>query len=254
MAYKRKYRSRRSKRSRRGRYNRKYRVRTTQLVNRILNKKTETKYFDLGVQDQNMYHNLGWGTFSIPPTTFSSIPTWFNPWINILKGTERFNRIGDKIMPRGMSIKMFLQNSTERPNIHWRVIVAVLPKVFNGQITTSQFGNTFQIPNQGIANNTLLLPADHDAGVKFLYDRIHKPANAFVAARAAGGLTVQASKVVKLWIKRKRANPIVFDTTNSTIVNKPLAIYCIPYERFATSQLDNVGTVTGFMRMYYKDF
>lgn len=246
---------RRSTKSRRGRSSR-YRGRastTRQLINRILNKKTETKYFDLGVQDQSMYHNLGWGTISIPPLTYSSIPGWFNPWINIVKGDERFNRIGDKITPRGMSIKLFLENGTERPNIHWRVIVAILPKVFNGQIVTSQFQNTFQIPNQGIANNTLLLPADHDAGVKFLYDRIVKPDNAFVAARASGGLTVQANKVVKLWIKRKRANPIVYDTTNSTLINRPLAIYCIPFERYLTSQLDNVGRVTGLMRMYYKD-
>lgn len=256
MPYRKRTRSmRRSRRTRRGKYARRDRTGSTRrLVNQILNKKTETKYYDLGVQDQNMYHNLGWGTVSIPPTTFSSIPTWFNPWINILKGDERFNRIGDKIMPRGMSIRMYFQNNPDHPNIAWRVVVAILPKVFNGQIVTSQFSNTFQIPNTGISNITHLLPADKDAGVKFLYDRIVRPHNSYVAARASGGLTIPPNHFMSLWIKRKRAGPIIYDTTNSTLVNRPLAVFCIPYSTFATSQLSNIGQVTGFMRMYYKDF
>lgn len=153
-----------------------------------------------------------------------------------------------------MSIRMMLYNRSDRPSMHFRVVVAILPKIFGGSIVTSQFANTFQISNQGTCNNTMLLPADQDAGVKFLYDKLHYPSNGFVAARAAGGLTKEPTKCVKLWIKRKKAGPIVFDTTNSTLVNRPLAIYVIPYESFGTSQLDNVARVDGFLRMYYKDF
>lgn len=255
MPYKRKYRKYRRSKSRRGRLFRRTTVtRTRTLVNRILNKKTETKYFDIGAQGQDSYHNLGWGTVSIPPTTYSSIPAFFNPWINIQKGTDRFGRIGDKINPRGMSLRLYLENFSDRPNMQWRVVVAVLPKVFSGSIVTQSFSNTFQISNSGICNNTLLLPADHDAGVKFLYDRIHTPNASFIAARASGGIVNKSpTKTIKIWIKRKRANPIIYDTTNATLVNKPLAVFCIPYEQNATSQLDKVGLVSGFMRMYYKD-
>lgn len=224
-------------------------------VTQILNRKSETKYYDIGAQGQDSYHNLGWGTVSIPPTTYSSIPAFFNPWINIQKGTDRFGRIGDKIVPRGMSLRLYLENATDRPNVTWRVVVAILPKVFAGAITTQSFQNTFQISNSGSMGNTLLLPPDTDAGVKFLYDRLHSPNASHIAARATGGLTqCPAHKVLKLWIKRKRAGPIVYDTTNSTLVNRPLAVFCIPYEKNGTSQLDKIGFVSGFLRMYYKDF
>ncbi len=56
-------------------------------------KKAETKYFHLAVKNQQLYHNLGWGTTLIPPTVCSSISNWFNPWLNIIQGTSRFHSI-----------------------------------------------------------------------------------------------------------------------------------------------------------------
>ena len=41
--------------------------------------------------------------------------------------------------------------------------------------------------------------------------------------------------------------------TSVDIVNKPIAVYVIPYEQFSTLQTDICGTVAGFMRLYYKD-
>jgi len=212
-------------------------------------KTAETKYFDIGVQNVELYHNCG-EFITLFPGFETSIVNWFNPWSKILKGTDRLNRIGDKITPRGMALKMFLANKADRPNNQYRVIVATLPKVFNGSITTARF-DPFQRANQGTCDNTLLLPADHDKGVKFLYDKIHK----LTQVRGVGGTSVgkEMTKTIKLWIKRKRAREIIFDTTSADIINKPLAIYVIPYEQYSTLETDNIASVTGFMRMYYKD-
>ncbi len=97
------------------------------------------------------------------------------------------------------------------------------------------------------------MPADHDKGVKFLYDKIHRLDSSFVAARAAGGMVKEPTKVIRIWIKRKRANKIKWDTNGNTLVNKPLAVYCIPYEQYDTATTSRVATMAGFMRMYYKD-
>jgi hypothetical protein len=132
-----------------------------------------------------------------------------------------------------------------------RIIVAILPKVVGGNITTYQY-NPFQIANQGIMNNNMLLPADKDKGVKFLYDRIHRIGGQLPGA-PSNFSNKEQTKNIKLWIKRKRSRDIIFDTTSNDIVNKPLAVYAIPYEQFSTLQTDNIASITSLMRMYYKD-
>jgi len=151
-----------------------------------------------------------------------------------------------------MSLKFFLANKADRPTTMVRIIVAILPKVVGGIITTYAY-NPFQIANQGIMNNNMLLPADKDKGVKFLYDRVHRVDASFTAARATGGLNKEPTKLIKLWIKRKQSRDIIFDTTSNDIINKPLAVYAIPYEQFSSLQTDNIGSITSLMRMYYKD-
>lgn len=253
MPYKRSYRSkyRKWKRRARGKYGRKGRRSFAARVKKVLNKKAETKYFDIATENRQLYHNLG-GNGTLIPLSVTSLTPWFNPWLNIQKGTERFQRIGDKITPVGMSLKIYLANKPDRPACMIRVIVAILPKIIGTSITVEQF-DPFQIANAGANGNNMLWPADKDVGVKFLYDRIHRLDSSFVAARAAGGLSKEPTKMIKLWIKRKRSRDIVYNTTSTAIINKPLAVYCIPYEQFGTLTTDNVASMAGFMRMYYKD-
>ena len=252
MAYKRKYKSRKFRKSRRGKFSRTRRTFQSR-VKRVIQKTAETKYYDIGVENQQLYHNLGFGLTGIPPTSVSAIPLLFNPWNNITQGTSRFTRIGDKITPRGMSLRIYLASKFDRPLTMFRIVVAILPKVFNGNVVSSTF-DPFQVPNSGILGNTMLYPADKDKGVKFLYDKIHKfTPNGWYSLPASSAWYKEPTKCVKLWIKRKRSSSIVFDTTSSTIVNKPLAIYVIPYEQYSTLTTDNIATCAVNMRMYYKD-
>jgi hypothetical protein len=149
-----------------------------------------------------------------------------------------------------MSLKLYLANKADRPNTMIRIIVAVLPKVVNGAITTLQF-DPFQTANAGAGGNNMLWPADKDVGVKFLYDRIHRFSDQSFAAAAANGR--ELTKVVKLWIKRKKSNDIIYNQGALDIVNKPLAVYAIPYEQFSTLTTDNIASLAGVMRPYYKD-
>jgi len=249
MAFKRKYRLYRRK-TRRGKYSRRKGARTFQSrVKKVLMKAAETKYYDIGFENEQLYHNSGTQQLLFPGY-LRSISQWFNPWSVIDRGTARFNRIGDKITPRGMSVKLYLANKVDRPNCMFRVIVAILPKIVAGDITAPRF-DPFQICNSGLLGNYMITPADHDKGVKFLYDRIHRMNN---TQRWNGGqYERELTKTIKIWIKRKRSRDIVYDTTSSDIVNKPLAIYVIPYEQYSTYNTDNVASCAGLMRMYFKD-
>lgn len=251
MAFRR-YKRKTWKRTRRGKYARRRGARSFQAkVKKAVLKTAETKFFDIGIENVELYHNCG-EFITLFPGYVTSIVDWFDPWAKILKGTSRFNRVGDKITPRGLSIKLMLFSKQDRPNTKYRIIVATLPKVTAGSITTARF-DPFQLTNTGVLANHLLQHADHDAGVRFLYDRVISMSNQQWTAGNAGWAHKEFTKTVKLWIKRKRSRDIVFSTSAQEIVNKPLAVYVIPYEQYSTLETDNIASCAGQMRMYYKD-
>lgn len=233
------------KKSRAGKYSRK--TRFAARVKKVLMKNAETKYYDRGLENHQLYHNLGSNVGGLVPVNVTSIPQFFNPWAFIDKGTGRFQRVGDKISPRGMSLKLYLANKQDRPNTMIRLIVAILPKQVNGTITTAQF-DPFQIANSGTLGNNMLFPADANVGVKFLYDKVHR-----MQMLWSQGNDREFTKVIRLFIKRKRSREIVYGDTALDIINKPLAVYAIPYEQYSTLTTDNIASVSGFMRLYYKD-
>jgi len=240
--------------TRRGRFSRR-KTSFKARVKRVLMKSSETKYQDIAFENRQLYHNLG-SEPSPPgvviPVNVTSAPDWFNPWVTITQGTARNQRIGDKISPVGMSLKIYLANKADRVNTMYRLIVAILPKSVGTNITTNVF-DPFQIATNGVTGNNMLLPPDKDLGVKFLYDRIHRINPQSFGVASTGGK--EQTKLVKLWIKRKRQSPIVFSgpLIGTQLMNKPLAIYCLPYEQFSTLTTDRVGSWSGYMRMYYKD-
>lgn len=213
-------------------------------------KKAETKYYDRSLENHQLYHNLGSNVGGLVPVNVTAIPQFFNPWAFIGKGDNRFQRIGDKITPRGMSLKLYLANKYDRPLTMVRIIVAILPKVVDGTITTAQF-DPFQIANSGLNGNNIIQPADTNVGVKFLYDRIVTLTNGWDYGSSASAK--ERTKVIKLWIKRKRSRDIVYADATLQIVNKPLAVYAIPYEQYSTLTTDNTTSLAGYMRLYYKD-
>lgn len=249
MPYKRKYRSRPYRKSRRGKYGRRMgRASFQTRVKRVVMKAAETKYKDVGVENVQLYHNLG-ATTLLAPGNVTSIAALFNPWSTIQRGVERNMRVGDRITPRGMSMKVYMANKYDRPHTHIRLIVCTIPKAWNGSATTPVF-YPFQVTPSG---NNMLRPCDKDKGVKFFYDKIFKISNNGWWSNPSPGFAKEPTKYVKIWIKRKRANDIIFDSSLQEIVNKPLAVYAIPYEQYGTIETDNIASIAIEARMYFKD-
>jgi hypothetical protein len=58
----------------------------------------------------------------------------------------------------------------------------------------------------------------------------------------------------KLWIKKKGARDIVYDSTNSDqIVNNPVHVWVIPYDSYGTLTTDNIASMAYQGKIYYKD-
>jgi len=237
--------------SRRGKYSRTRRAGSFKArVTSVLMKKAETKDFTVGFENVQLYHNVGADAFGFT----RSIADLFNPWSRITKGTTSSTRIGDVITPRGMSLKLYMANKTDRPNTMIRIVVAILPKSVGTVVTTNLFDPFEQVQNYSDVQNAMCLNCDKDRGVKFLYDKIHRMgAQGSMLTTGAVAGNKELTKVIKLWIKRKRSNNIVFDREAQNIVNKPLAVYAIPYEQYDTSVISNVASIGGQLRMYYKD-
>lgn len=216
-------------------------------------KAAETKHFDIAEENVQLWHNVGASVAGPVGLPLKSFATFFNPWADIDKGTARNNRIGDKITPRGMSIKLWIANKLDRPNVMYRIMVIRAPKAVSGALVGFDTIDWFEQANLGSTNNRMILPLDKDRGAKAYYDKVVNinQGNAGVGGNAAGK---EGHKLVKLWIKRKSSSPIVFESaTNNRIVNNPLLFYVIPYDSFGTLVTDNIASCSYFCTMYYKD-
>jgi len=218
-------------------------------------KKSETKKYQFADENVQLYHNIGYSSTVPPVMTFASLVQVFNIWADINKGTASFNRIGDRISPRGMAIKFWIANKLDRPNIMYRLIVARVPKAINGVATTNSNVDPWDQVQLGSNGNKLIMSLDKDRGIKALYDRVftHQAGNSS-AATGAAPVGREYHHYKKLWIKSKKPRDIVYDSTGSNqIVNNPIMVWIIPYDSYGTLQTDNVASVAYQGTVYYKD-
>nr|WAE42933.1 MAG: capsid protein [Cressdnaviricota sp.] len=247
MAYKRKYSSRRKTyRKTRGRFGAARRTaRTFQTrVNRAVMKKTETKYLDVGGENVQLYHNTG-----IPGYAHVGPMIW-NPWYTIANGNNRASRIGDKISPLGMKIRLWLSNKLDRPNVSYRIVACIMPRLYQGAVVGPGSVDPAPALTAGTLGNYAVLPWDKEKGIKVLYDKIVKITTPW--GDATGNTQKECSKTHNLWIKRKSSRPIVYDN-NGYVLNNYFSLYVIPYDAYGSLTTDNIASMAYFYRLYWKD-
>lgn len=255
MAYKRKYSSRRKsyRRSRRGKYSRKGSRSFQSRVKKVIMKTAETKMWPFANENQQLYHNTG-----LAGATYVA-PIIFNVWNAIAQGPGKQQRIGDTIIPRGFSLRLWIANKLDRPNIMYRLIVCVLPKTFNNARVTAGSIDIGQPNFAGACGNYMCLSMDTEKGIKVLYDRVFNlqvgnSSQSFAngGLRPAGNLECHTFK--KLWIKSKKGSTVKYESNaNQDIINKPMAVYLIPYDSYGTLNTDIVGTCAFTGKLYFKD-
>ena len=242
------------KRSYRKSYRRKARGKRTNLkriVQKVLAKNTETKYYDIGDENVQVYHNMGRSGGAVFGNPYGD-STFFNPWSDIPPGTGRANRIGDKIRPMSMTITLWLANKLDRPNLMYRVLVVRMPKSIGATLTTSSNVDLFQAPQLGAVGNRIVLPIDTDRGMKAYYDRTFTT-NVGFSYDNVNSRGLEVHKKVNIHLRRKNAREIIFDSAAQNIVNSPLALYVIPYDSKGTLVTDNIASYAYICRMRYKD-
>lgn len=234
--------------SRRGKYARRRGLSFKARVTKVLMKKAETKRYGFAEENVQLYHNTGPINGALAAQTF---PTFFNVWADIDKGTAHYNRIGDRITPRGMAVKLWIANKGDRPNVMYRIIIARVPKTIAGVAVTTTFVNFWDDTQLGAVGNKMLLKSDTDRGIKFLYDRVFN----LQVGNCYNGTTYKEGHMFKrFWIKSKKSRDIIYDSTNANaIVNNPIVMTVIPYDSYGTLTTDNIASCAYQGYIYYKD-
>lgn len=241
---------------RRGRYARGRRTSFKARVKRVILRTAETKKYHFAEENVQLYHNIGYSSTAAPVMTFSSMPIFYNIWAEIPKGAASYQRIGDKITPRGMSLKIWLANKSDRPNLHYRIIIAKVPKQLAGVVTTaSSITNPWEADETGSVGNKLIMGLDKDRGIKALYDRVVRAEWGANVSEAAGTVSrKECHTFKKIWLRNKKNRDIVYDSTNAQqIVNNPILLWVIPYDSYGTLTTDNVASCAYRGTLYYKD-
>jgi len=215
-------------------------------VARVVKSLSETKYYDEGYENVQLYHDVGQVG---GPTTFQ-IPLVFDPWQRIAVGNTRSTRIGDKIMPIGIKFRLWIANKADRPNVTYRLIVINIPMDIAGTLTTSSNVDLFFAMNSGTLNQTLIAMIDKNRFTNRVYmDKIIRLERGQVGTAAGVNKEIHTSRSYYF----KFGGTMIFDHGGVTHNRPNFAIYLIPYDSYGTLQTDNIASCAYLTRLYWKD-
>jgi len=212
-------------------------------VKRITRQTQETKFIQDGRENVQLYHDVGAGT---GPTT-NQISISFDPWRLITQGTTRSTRVGDKIMPVGYKLRLWLANKADRVDVLYRVIIAVLPRTVGSTVPTGANVDLFRAMDSGTNNSTMCGMIDTENVKKVLLDKVYKSQN------SSGYDTKEVHLLKKFYIQSKRARAIKYVNNSTEHQNNQMGIWVIPYDSYGTLQTDNIASCAYVQRLYFKD-
>jgi hypothetical protein len=220
------------------------------IARKVSMKNMETKHATVASDAAALYHNGQISLTNPQPTTNAQM---FNVWKLIVPGTSVQNRIGTEIWPRGMSIRLLLENLGLRPNLSYRVMIGAAPKQRSDGVATNY--NNLELLDQGGTTGNICRHPTTDLGYKIFYDRTF---SSKVGWDGSGVSTPFRSHIFKkIWIKRKKAGKIIYNNSATgvvaEIVNKPLFFTVIPYDSTNTLSTDHVANMSYQTKLYWKD-
>jgi len=254
MPYKRTYKRKATRKTTRKTFRKKRpTARLTRVIKSVALKQCETKrssqYTEPG---QNLFHNLAYYAGNLLATTQGvSDPA------GLTVATR--NRVGDEVIGRGISLKFFFQNASDRPNVMYRIImfryntlqdIPTIPSVLSDQYfwsgTDGQSGNM---------NRTLDRPKTER--VKILKEHwIYPEKQANYSIQTAGPVPV--GPFVKtmhrhFWLPLNNQK-IKYRGDNSNFARfTDIGFMVLAYDAITTQQTDNVSTFQWQSTFYYKD-
>lgn len=231
-------------------------VKRGQVVNMIKTislRQAETKKSSFYTENTvKLYHNLA----NYQPNLLYTTQGVSNP-----QGLDKqdLNRIGDEVIARGIKLKFFTQNSSDRPNVMYR-IMAFWYNTVVGQPGGPALDDTFFWAGADGAGSNMnrMLDRPNTDRIKVLLDRVYTPAYQGNFSLQSGSGTVNIGPYDKTnyheyWIPlNNRKIQYNADDANSTRF-KDIGICVLAFDATTTSQIDGLGGYQMTSTFYYKD-
>lgn len=212
-------------------------------VKRIAQSIPETKFFQLGREDRQLYHDVGNG---IGPTT-NQVAITADPWSAVTQGITKSARIGDKITPVGYRLRIWFANKADRVDLLYRVMIVLFPRTVGTTIPNGNNLDLFRAMDSGVNNSTICGMIDMEHVKRVLLDKTYHVQN------ATGYDTKEVHMVKNFYVKYPRGKNIEYINNTGQHKSDILAVYVIPYDSFGSLQTDNVASCAYVERLYFKD-
>lgn len=209
------------------------------LIKKVSLKNSETKYVHVSAENNNMYHNT-------PFIVNSLVNTQQGIGDNGAGTTVLTSRIGDEVVARGISIKLWIANKLDRPNVMYRVIV------YKYQSFSQPVGSVMFKTGTG---NKIMDDIDKEY-ISPIYQKIF---NLQVGYSAFPNPTIngdqdgrEAHRYIQLWIPLKNKK-IHYADASAIPKFTNYGFTLLPYDSYGTLTTDNISSFSYQYKFYFKD-
>lgn len=212
--------------------------RLIKLIKRVSLKTTETKYNHFITENQQMYHNSGYIKNNLLNCTIGTG--------DVGTGAGVFNhRIGDELIARGISIKVWIANKLDRPNVMYRMIVYKYQSQ-SPPASTALF--------KGANGNKIMDEVDNEY-ITPVYQKIFNLQagfSAFASATAGDVDGREAHTYRQFWIPLKDKK-IHYVDGGSIPKFIDYGFFIVPYDSYGTLGTDIISSLAFQYKFYFKD-
>lgn len=208
------------------------------LIKSVSLKNVETKTTHSLAENLQLYHNT-------PNLRFAFLRTSQGTSDTDTGANYYANRIGDMLMARGISIKLWIANKLDRPNVMYRLVV------FKYQSTTTPTGAIAYVG----ANPNKMMDNLNKEVITPVYQKIINLQTALSASGDAAGnpfVGKECHTYRKIWIPLKNQK-IIYDNGGQVPKHYDYAFMITPYDSYGTLTTDNIASYAFEYHFYFKD-
>lgn len=205
------------------------------LVKKITLKQCETKSTTYNAENINLYHNTPYILSTNMLATTQGITDSDRG-----SGNPISNRLGDEIVARGISVKIWVANKADRPNVMYRVFV-------------------FRYRSNDTVNDTLLFTGDIGNRMLTTIDTEkikilkHYQFNLNSGQNAITGTTdKEAHKMIKFYVPLKNYK-IKYSDAAQIPKFSDIGMCIVVYDSYGTLTTDNIASCAVVRKFYFKD-
>lgn len=210
------------------------------LIKKVSLKNVETKSTHTIHENVNINHNTGYIYTNLLKTSQGITDTD--------TGTSAYaNRIGDELLARGISIKLWIANKLDRPNVMYRIgvfkyqaaSVPTLSQIFTG------------------ANGNRMMDNLDKEFITVVYQKIINLQTGVsgtlpIGSDATKWAQKEAHKYLKLWIPLKNKK-ILYNNSGSVPKFIDYGFFIVPYDSYGTLTTDTIASFAYEQQFYFKD-